>query len=147
MAVEYLPHAAHPIAASRWPRLRARKVESPDSLRTWVEPGLRKRWSPDQISQRLHRRSKDTRKYRDELPGDLDSGAERPETLHISGNTPGSHNPETSTKSDTPDEQVRGHNGTYHPAARRGQWPSGPRPVGWGPYRGNVEPARNRNSC
>jgi IS30 family transposase len=51
--VGYLPYAAHRIAASRRPRQRTRKLECHRGLRSYVEGKLRKRWSPEQISNRL----------------------------------------------------------------------------------------------
>jgi len=62
--VGYLPYAAHRIAASRRPRLRARKLESPGGLRAYVELKLRKRWSPEQISHRLVKDFPDDRRMR-----------------------------------------------------------------------------------
>lgn len=52
-SVGYLPYAAHRIAASRRPRQRTRKLESAGDLRRYVQVKLRKRWSPEQISNRL----------------------------------------------------------------------------------------------
>ncbi|RFA11699.1 hypothetical protein B7R22_18295 [Subtercola boreus] len=51
--VGYLPYAAHRLAAARRPRLRNRKLESYGRLRTNVAVKPRKRWSPEQISNRL----------------------------------------------------------------------------------------------
>ncbi|MEX2549516.1 MAG: IS30 family transposase, partial [Nitriliruptoraceae bacterium] len=49
----YLPYGAHRLAASRRVRHKTRKVLSSGSLRSYVEDGLRKRWSPEQISGRV----------------------------------------------------------------------------------------------
>jgi IS30 family transposase len=49
----YLPYSAHRIAAARRRRPKERKLERPGRLREYVAQGLRRRWSPEQISRRL----------------------------------------------------------------------------------------------
>src|SRR6185369_13719925 len=51
----YLPYSAHRIAASRRGRPKERKLQRPGRLRHYVARGLRRRWSPEQISRRLVR--------------------------------------------------------------------------------------------
>ena len=51
----YLPYSAHRIAASRRGRPKERKLERRGRLRHYVARGLRRRWSPEQISRRLVR--------------------------------------------------------------------------------------------
>jgi len=65
----YLPYTAHRIAASRRGRPKERKLERRGRLRHYVARGLRRRWSPEQISRRLVR----------DFPGDLEMrvGTER----------------------------------------------------------------------
>jgi IS30 family transposase len=58
----YLPYSAHRIAASRRRRPKERKLQRPGRLRHYVARGLRRRWSPEQISRRLVR----------DFPGDLE---------------------------------------------------------------------------
>jgi IS30 family transposase len=58
----YLPYSAHRIAASRRGRPKERKLERRGRLRHYVARGLRRRWSPEQISRRLVR----------DFPGDLE---------------------------------------------------------------------------
>ena len=61
-ALGYLPYSAHRIAASRRRRPKARKLECRGRLRHYVVQGLRRRWSPEQISRRLVK----------DFPGDLE---------------------------------------------------------------------------
>src|SRR4029079_431409 len=51
----YLPYSAHRIAASRRGRPKERKLQRRGRLRHYVARGLRRRWSPEQISRRLVR--------------------------------------------------------------------------------------------
>jgi transposase, IS30 family len=51
--VGYLPYGAHRLAASRRFRHKTRKLVTSGLLRSYVEDGLRKRWSPEQISGRM----------------------------------------------------------------------------------------------
>jgi IS30 family transposase len=50
---KYRPFAAHRMAVERRPRLRTGKLARDSELREFVEGRLKKRWSPEQISQRL----------------------------------------------------------------------------------------------
>jgi transposase, IS30 family len=49
----YLPYSAHRIAATRRRRPKERKLKRRGRLRHYVAQGLRRRWSPEQISRRL----------------------------------------------------------------------------------------------
>jgi transposase, IS30 family len=61
-ALGYLPYSAHRIAAVRRDRPKERKLQRRGRLRQYVAHGLRRRWSPEQISRRLVR----------DFPGDLE---------------------------------------------------------------------------
>jgi transposase, IS30 family len=52
---EYRPYAAHRTAASRRPRPKDRKLLAGGPLRQFVEDGLRRRWSPEQICHALRK--------------------------------------------------------------------------------------------
>jgi transposase, IS30 family len=58
----YLPYSAHRMAAARRARPKQRKLECRGRLRRYVSQGLRRRWSPEQISRRLVK----------DFPGDLE---------------------------------------------------------------------------
>ena len=51
----YRPFKAHQLAASRRPRPRKSKFAGDEVLRTFVQNGLKKRWSPEQISHEIRR--------------------------------------------------------------------------------------------
>lgn len=61
-ALGYLPYSAHRMAATRRHRPKERKLERAGRLRQYVGHGLRRRWSPEQISRRLVK----------DFPGDLE---------------------------------------------------------------------------
>jgi IS30 family transposase len=61
-ALGYLPYSAHRMAAVRRARPKERKLECRGRLRRYVSHGLRRRWSPEQISRRLVK----------DFPGDLE---------------------------------------------------------------------------
>ncbi len=61
-ALGYLPYSAHRMAAVRRERPKERKLERVGRLRQYVGQGLRRRWSPEQISRRLVK----------DFPGDLE---------------------------------------------------------------------------
>jgi transposase, IS30 family len=61
-ALGYLPYSAHRMAAVRRERPKERKLERAGRLRQYVGQGLRRRWSPEQISRRLVK----------DFPGDLE---------------------------------------------------------------------------
>jgi IS30 family transposase len=49
----YMPHAAHRASVHRRSRPKTRKLVANTALRDYVHDGLRKKWSPEQISHRL----------------------------------------------------------------------------------------------
>lgn len=49
----YMPYGAHRSAVARRPRPKAPKIESIPKLKTHIQDGLLKRWSPEQISHKL----------------------------------------------------------------------------------------------
>jgi IS30 family transposase len=51
----YLPHTAHRVSVKRRERPRAAKLSADGPLRDYVAAKLKKRWSPEQISQRIRR--------------------------------------------------------------------------------------------
>jgi len=51
----YMPHTAHRLSAERRRRPRCPKLLSNDRLFAYVQEKLKKRWSPEQISHRLHK--------------------------------------------------------------------------------------------
>jgi IS30 family transposase len=51
----YQPYAAHRASAARRPRPKDRKLLAAGPLREFVEGGLRRRWSPEQVCHALHK--------------------------------------------------------------------------------------------
>jgi len=51
----YLPHTAHRVSVKRRERPREARLKAPGPLRDYVQAKLTKRWSPEQISNRLRR--------------------------------------------------------------------------------------------
>ena len=60
----YRPYAAHRAAAARRPRPKERKLLVDGPLREFVQDGLRKRWSPEQICHALRREHPEDRSMR-----------------------------------------------------------------------------------
>lgn len=51
----YMPHTAHRLSVERRGRPRCPKLLSDDQLFDYVQDKLKRRWSPEQISHRLHK--------------------------------------------------------------------------------------------
>ncbi|WP_428838027.1 transposase, partial [Streptomyces tunisiensis] len=60
----YQPYAAHRAAAARRPRPKERKLLREGRLRRFVQDGLRRRWSPEQICHALHKEHPDDESMR-----------------------------------------------------------------------------------
>ena len=53
--IGYMPYGAHRRSAQRRSRTRTCKLQAPGPLRDYVKVGLKKRWSPEQVSHRIAR--------------------------------------------------------------------------------------------
>ncbi|MFF4283684.1 IS30 family transposase [Streptomyces kronopolitis] len=60
----YHPYAAHRVAAARRPRPKERKLLRESPLRNFVQDGLRRRWSPEQICHALTKSHSDNQDMR-----------------------------------------------------------------------------------